>query len=87
MFETPIRWVYKEPLKAEHIKEVPNDIAKQYLAMTLAKAFNERLKVAYPGVDVFLNYVQPYLVLPLFKVENEMSFYEMEKWVETNVQF
>ena len=45
------------------------------------------LKELYPTESVFLNYVQPFLVLRLFKVENKMSFYEMEKLVDTDAKF
>ena len=67
------------------MKEMAKCFAKQYLALTLSEAFNKMLKELYPTDSVFLNYVQPFLVLPLFKVENEMNFYEMEKLVDTDV--
>eukprot|EP00347_Sterkiella_histriomuscorum_P008141 403346223 len=83
----PVNWVFKQIKDAKHIDEVPNDIAKQYLALTFANYFNEMLKRVYPNEEVFLKYVQPFLVLPLFKDQKNLNFFEMESFMETDKLF
>ena len=50
-------WVIKSAKKPEHIDEVPNDIAKQYLALTMSKYFNRFLKIMYPKEEVYIKYI------------------------------
>ena len=71
----------------KHIDQVPNDIAKQYLALMLSDYFNQMLKTIFPTEDIYLRYIQPFLVLPLFKPADNLSFYEMEHFFKTKAEF
>ena len=65
--EPPKKWVIKRVKDYKHLPEVPNDIAKQYLAVTMANAFSKILKETFPHEDIFLKYIQPMLAIPLFR--------------------
>lgn len=75
MLNPPVQWAIKKVKKYEEIDEVPNDVAKQYLALLLAQKFNEILSKTYKeGNQLYLKYVQPYLAVPLFKIETPYIF-------------
>ena len=67
--------------------EVPNDIAKQYMAKTLSDHFNELLKRIYTKETVFMQYIQPLVVIPLFDIPGSQFFYEMESYMDTEAKF
>ncbi|CDW73316.1 protein serine threonine kinase [Stylonychia lemnae] len=82
-----VNWAIKQVKKKEHMDEVPNDIAKQYLAKTLADNFNILLKTIYPKETVYMMYIQPFIVLPLFEIPEHHYFFEMESFMETDKKF
>ena len=76
--QSEVLWAIKKVKQIEELEEVPNDIAKQYLAMLLADKFNEVLKQTYGDKEeLYLRYVQPYLAVPLFK-DGQNSIFELE---------
>ncbi|CDW90773.1 myosin heavy chain kinase a-like protein [Stylonychia lemnae] len=77
------KWVIKRIKRFEELIQVPIDIAKQYIAVALANAFNIMLKQCFPTQEIFLKYVQPYLAIPLYK-EDIKYVYELEEFQETN---
>jgi len=88
LLQQELTWVIKAAKLLEHVEEVPNDIAKQYMALAMSNRFNERLKVAFPKEEIFLKYIKPYIVLPLFQPNNNEPYvYEMEKFLDTNAEF
>ena len=72
------KWAIKNVKKEEHLPEVPYDIAKQYMAMLLADRFSEILKEVYTKDIVYLKYIQPFLVVPLFK-QLKSYIFELEE--------
>jgi len=52
-----IHWAIKQAKKKDHMDEVPNDIAKQYLAKTLSDYFNGLLKTIYTKENIFMQYI------------------------------
>ena len=49
--------------------------------------FNLKLKTVFPNEEIYLKYIQPFLVLPLFKPTDNLAYYEMEYFYETDAQF
>lgn len=88
MLAPPKKWAMKKVKEYTHLEEVPFDIAKQYIALTLANKFNELLKLEFPTEDIFLNYLSPYLAIPLYNQEHRYVF-EIEEYQEENpyIQF
>ena len=81
MLQPEVKWAIKKVKEEEHLKEVPHDIAKQYMAMVLAQRFSEILKIVYPTEDIQIQYIQPFLVVPLFK-QLKPYIFELEKLFE-----
>jgi hypothetical protein len=77
--DPPKKWVIKRVKDYKHLSEVPNDIAKQYLAVTMADAFSKVLKQTFPHEEIFLKYIQPKLAMPLFK-QRQPYIYEIEEY-------
>ena len=75
------KWAIKKVKEEEHLEQVPFDIAKQYMAMVLAEKFSEILKTVYPTEEVYIQYIQPFLVVPLFK-QLKAYIYELEELFE-----
>ena len=48
MLEPPKKWVIKKVKDYSDLNKVPHDIARQYLAVTLANEFSKVTKVAFP---------------------------------------
>jgi len=82
-----VNWAIKESKRKDEMHEVPNDIAKQYLAKTLSDHFNEHLKKIYPMETVLMQYIQPLVVIPLFDIPGSQFFYEMESFMDTEAKF
>eukprot|EP00347_Sterkiella_histriomuscorum_P022195 403331341 len=87
LIDPHINWVLKNVKDRRHISEVPNDIAKQYLAMMISNHFNQVLKKVYSSTERYLKYIQPFLVLPLFKAENHYCYFEMESYMDADIRF
>ncbi|CDW71151.1 myosin heavy chain kinase a-like protein [Stylonychia lemnae] len=77
------KWVIKKVKKYNDLMEVPFDIAKQYIAVTLANRFNLMLDQLFPQEKIFLKYIQPYLAFPLYNQEIKYVF-ELEEHQETS---
>ncbi|CDW73004.1 myosin heavy chain kinase a-like protein [Stylonychia lemnae] len=75
-------WVIKKVKEYKDIIEVPYDIAKQQVAVTLANAFNILLKQQFSGEDIFLKYVKPHLAIPMYNQAHRFVF-ELEDYQES----
>jgi hypothetical protein len=52
-----LNWAIKQAKRKDEIHEVPNDIAKQYLAKSLSDYFNSLLKTIYTKEKIFMEYI------------------------------
>ncbi|CDW91089.1 protein serine threonine kinase [Stylonychia lemnae] len=82
-----VHWAIKNKIRRKHIHQIPNNIAKQYLAKTLAENFNRLLNKIYPEDTYSMNYIQPYILLPMFEVSDNQNIYKMENFQETDQKF
>ena len=51
------------------------------MAMVLAESFSHILKIVYPFEEIYVKYIQPFLVVPLFK-QLKAHIYELEELFE-----
>ena len=56
------------------------------MAMLLASRFSEILKTLYCSETVYLKYIQPYLVVPLYK-QLKPYIFEIEELFEQDIEF